>query len=138
MSSRINFIKDLLQTLDQRIKEHDPFDRDVLAEEEQDFIDKWNTLIVSADAPTSEFLFDTQELIGRFIRCYPNLVPLMHRGLLYFVGGECLHYLGDKELALYQSIDEQLYELESAGETADIAKLIEINKPSVPQNAPLQ
>ncbi|RDL45911.1 hypothetical protein DN730_02345 [Marinomonas piezotolerans] len=138
MSSRIQFIENLLQDLNQRITEHDPFDREILAEEEQDFINKWNALIASAETRSSEFLFDAQELIARFIRCYPNLVPLMRRELLYFVGGECLHFLGDEELAFYQSIDEQLFDLESTGKSVDIAELIELNRPNEESNTLLQ
>ena len=109
-----------------------------MAEEEQDFINKWNALIASAETRSSEFLFDAQELIARFIRCYPNLVPLMRRELLYFVGGECLHFLGDEELAFYQSIDEQLFDLESTGKAVDIAELIELNRPNEESNTLLQ
>lgn len=130
MSSRIQFIISRLQNLQQRIQEHDPFDRSELAEEEQDFINKWGELIAAGNQAHPEFLFDAQELLSRFIRCYPNLVPLMHRELLYFVGGECLHFLGDEELSYYQQIDEQLYDAEQAGESVDIAKIIEANRPT--------
>ncbi|SBS31778.1 hypothetical protein MAQ5080_02064 [Marinomonas aquimarina] len=130
MSSRIQFIISRLQVLQQRIQEHDPFDRAELAEEEQDFINKWGELLSAGDQAQPEFLFDAQELLSRFIRCYPNLVPLMHRELLYFVGGECLHFLGDEELAYYQQIDEQLYDAEQAGESVDISEMIEANRPA--------
>lgn len=137
MSSRIQFINSRLQTLHQRIREHDPFDRSELAEEEQDFLQKLNALIRDGEQPNADFLFEAQELISRFIRCYPNLVPLMHRELLYFIGGECLHFLGDEELALYQQVDEQLYEAEQAGDSVDIAEMIEANQ-AAPQGATLQ
>lgn len=130
MSSRIQFIISRLQVLQQRFQEHDPFDRPELAEEEQDFINKWGELMSAGNQAQPEFLFDAQELLSRFIRCYPNLVPLMHRELLYFVGGECLHFLGDEELTYYQQIDEQLYDAEQAGESVDIAKMIEANRPA--------
>ncbi|WP_417553570.1 PA2817 family protein [Marinomonas fungiae] len=130
MSSRIQFIISRLQVLQQRIQEHDPFDRSELAEEEQDFINKWGELIIAGNQAQPEFLFDAQELLSRFIRCYPNLVPLMHRELLYFVGGECLHFLGDEELAFYQQIDEQLYDAEQAGKSVDIDTIIEANLPT--------
>ncbi|CUB03921.1 PA2817 family protein [Marinomonas fungiae] len=130
MSSRIQFIISRLQVLQQRIQEHDPFDRSELAEEEQDFINKWGELIIAGNQAQPEFLFDAQELLSRFIRCYPNLVPLMHRELLYFVGGECLHFLGDEELAFYQQIDEQLYDAEQAGKSVDIDTIIEANRPT--------
>jgi hypothetical protein len=130
VSSRIQFIISRLQNLQQRFQEHDPFDRSELAEEEQDFINKWDELITSGNQAQPEFLFDAQELLSRFIRCYPNLVPLMHRELLYFVGGECLHFLGDEELGFYQQIDEQLYDAEQAGGSVDIAEMIEANRPA--------
>lgn len=137
MSSRIQFIISRLQILQQRIQEHDPFDRPELAEEEQDFINKWEELMTAGNQALPDFLFDAQELLSRFIRCYPNLVPLMHRELLYFIGGECLHFLGDEELAYYQQIDEQLYDAEQAGESIDIGKMIECNR-SAAQGETLQ
>lgn len=130
MSSRTQYTISLLNNLHQRIQEHDPFDREHLAEEEQDFIDKLQALSNEGPQPSTDFLFDAQELMGRFIRCYPNLVPLMHRELLYFVGGECLHFLGDEELELYQQVDEQLYELEQANSDVDIGAIIEAHKES--------
>ncbi|MBJ7549423.1 hypothetical protein JHD44_01915 [Marinomonas ostreistagni] len=98
---------------------------------------KWEELIASGQQTSPEFLFDAQELLSRFIRCYPNLVPLMHRDLLYFIGGECLHYLGDEELSFYQEVDEQLYEAEQAGDTIDIGQIIEANS-SMTQGENLQ
>lgn len=130
MSSRTQYTISLLNDLHQRIQEHDPFNREHLAEEEQDFIEKLEALCDTAPQPSPDFLFDAQELMGRFIRCYPNLVPLMRRELLFFVGGECLHFLGDEELALYQEVDEQLYEQEQAGNDVDIKAIVEANKPS--------
>ena len=137
MSPRIQFILNRLNQLHQRIKQHDPFDRELLAEEEHDFMQKWEELIASGQQTSPEFLFDAQELLSRFIRCYPNLVPLMHRDLLYFIGGECLHYLGDEELSFYQEVDEQLYEAEQAGDTIDIGQIIEANR-SMTQGENLQ
>ena len=30
--------------------------------------------------------------------------------MFWFFGGECLHYMADEELALYQQLDEKLHE----------------------------
>lgn len=128
MSSRTQFIIKRLRILEQRIVEHDPFDRLDLGEEEQDFLEKWNSLTLESSHQNLDFYFEAQELICRLIRCYPNLVPLMHRETLYFVGGECLHYLGDEELSFYQEIDEQIYELEAKNEEIDLEQILEANR----------
>lgn len=124
MESRNQYILNAFIELRQRIAEHEPFNQQDLAEEEIDFLEKWDQLKSSIEANDTEYVFDAQELLSRFIRCYANLVPLIKRELLWFVGGECLHFLGDEEIALYQQLEEHLYELDAQGKTYNIAEEI--------------
>ncbi|SBS34283.1 hypothetical protein MSP8887_02979 [Marinomonas spartinae] len=126
MESRNQYILNAFTELRQRIAEHDPFHREDLAEEEVDFLDKWDQLEPKIEANNVDYIFDAQELLSRFIRCYPNLVPLIKRELLWFVGGECLHFLGDEEISLYQHLEEHLYELDSQGKTYNISTEISV------------
>lgn len=50
-------------------------------------------------------VFDCQQWLGRIFNFYPQLTPLIPRSLLWFVGGECLHYLTDEELNAFQQLD---------------------------------
>ncbi|QRV23985.1 PA2817 family protein [Marinomonas foliarum] len=124
MESRTQYILDAFADLRQRIAEHDPFNQPELAEEELDFLGKWDDLTKKIQENTHDYTFDAQEILSRFIRCYANLVPLIKRELLWFVGGECLHFLGDEEIALYQQLEDHLYELDSQNKQYDISKEI--------------
>ncbi|WP_111637014.1 PA2817 family protein [Marinomonas shanghaiensis] len=125
MESRTQYILDAFADLRQRIAEHAPFDQQELAEEEVDFLTSWDELTTNIKNGSHDYSFDAQEVLSRFIRCYANLVPLIKRELLWFVGGECLHFLGDEEIALYQQLEEHLYELDRQNKHYDIAKEID-------------
>ncbi|AEF54890.1 PA2817 family protein [Marinomonas posidonica] len=112
MESRTQYILSAFADLRQRIAEHDPFNSTDLAEEEIDFLEKWDQLTARIESNAPDYTFDAQEVLSRFIRCYPNLVPLIKRELLWFMGGECLHFLGDEEINFYQQLEDQLYELD--------------------------
>ena len=124
MESRTQYIYDAFAELRQRISEHSPFDQTDLNSEEVDFLEKWGSLMTLIESSSPDYTFEAQDLLSRFIRCYANLVPLIKRELLWFVGGECLHFLGDEEMALYQQLEDQLYALEAQNAPYDIAKEI--------------
>ncbi|NVK74223.1 MAG: hypothetical protein HWE24_12125 [Oceanospirillaceae bacterium] len=124
MESRTQYILDAFADLRLRISEHAPFNQPDLAEEEIDFLEKWDDLTKKIQSNTHDYTFDAQEVLSRFIRCYANLVPLIKRELLWFVGGECLHFLGDEEIALYQQLEDHLYELDNQNISYDISKEI--------------
>lgn len=124
MESRTQYIYDAFAELRQRISEHSPFDQTDLNSEEVDFLEKWDSVTVLIESNSPEYTFEAQDLLSRFIRCYANLVPLIKRELLWFVGGECLHFLGDEEITLYQQLEDRLYELDADHQHYDIAKEI--------------
>jgi len=51
-----------------------------------------------------------QRIITHIIGHYPDITPQVHRDLLWFFGGDCMHYLGDDEMERYQKVEEQYYE----------------------------
>lgn len=124
MNLRTQYILDSFTELKQRMFEHAPFNQTPLAEEEEDFLQKWHILMEEITSLSHDCLFTAQELLARLIRCYPNLTALVRRELLWFVGGECLHFLGDEELELYQNFEEIAYEYEQNGQDYNIASLI--------------
>ena len=126
MESRTQYIFDAFADLRQRIAEHTPFNQPDLAEEELDFLEKWDNLTKRIQDNTHDYSFEAQDILSRFIRCYANLVPLIKRELLWFVGGECLHFLGDEEITLYQQLEDHLYELDKQNQSYDIFKEINI------------
>jgi len=126
VESRTQYIFDAFADLRQRIAEHTPFNQPDLAEEELDFLEKWDNLTKRIQDNTHDYSFEAQDILSRFIRCYANLVPLIKRELLWFVGGECLHFLGDEEITLYQQLEDHLYELDKQNQSYDIFKEINI------------
>lgn len=55
----------------------------------------------------SEQLIQGQELLCRIVAGYPQLMQLLPRDLLWFFGGDCLHYMPDEEISLFQALDDQ-------------------------------
>ena len=57
----------------------------------------------------------------RLFTTYPDFAPTFPRDLLWFFGGECLHFMPDSELELYQKLDSQRHEAAARGEQLDLA-----------------
>lgn len=51
-----------------------------------------------------------QRLLCQVIAGYPHLTPLVARELLWFFGGDCLHFMPDEEIEKFQRLDEVRYE----------------------------
>lgn len=54
-----------------------------------------------------------QSIVTRIIAQYPHITPELNRDLLWFFGGECLHFMADEELEQYQQLDELINSDES-------------------------
>lgn len=108
----------LKQTYNQLLT-HPPFNQAELQTEDEDFLLHFKQLISDLEAHQADSYDQGQALICRWIRAYPDLVPLLPRDLLWFFGGDCLHYMPDDELAAFQRLDERRYAAEALGETFD-------------------
>lgn len=60
-----------------------------------------------------------QDMICQVFHRYPQVAHLVPRDLLWFFGGDCLHFMPDEEIALYQELDERRFEAEVNGEFFD-------------------
>lgn len=66
--------------------------------------------VLSNQAKTHEELAEAgQWLINTIVAAYPHLTPHVPRDLFWYFGGDCMHFLGDEEIAYFQAIDEALY-----------------------------
>lgn len=126
MNSRNDFIFNAFQELKTRIADHPPFNLATKNEEEVDFLEKFDFVLSSIQKKEVDYSFQAQDVLTQFIRCYANLVPLIRRELLWFIGGECLHYLGDEEFQLFQELEERLYQLEQQNVSIDIDAQIKL------------
>ena len=59
-------------------------------------------------------------LVSRLFTTYPDFAPTFPRELLWFFGGECLHYMPDSEIALFQQLEEMRQEAAARGELLDL------------------
>ncbi len=123
MSALLNhhaFHINLLKASFNRLLKQPPFNGEEILQDDQDFLAQLVDLAKALEDHDSEALYNGQEALGRLVRCYPQLVPLVERDLFWFFGGDCLHYMPDDEIELFQQLDELRYEAEAAGETFNI------------------
>ncbi|MEE4660986.1 MAG: PA2817 family protein [Halieaceae bacterium] len=69
-------------------------------------------------------------LVARLFGSCPQLAPLFPRELLWFIGGECLHFMPDSELAQFQQLEDMRADAAARGERLDYqaerAKLLKL------------
>ena len=59
-------------------------------------------------------------LVTRLFTTHPDFAPTFPRELLWFFGGECLHFMPDDEIELHQQLDELRAAAAAAGEQLDL------------------
>ena len=69
-------------------------------------------------------------LVERLFTTYPDFAPLFPRDLLWFLGGDCLHFMPDAEIETFQKLDQMRHEAAARGERLDLidarAKLLNL------------
>ena len=63
---------------------------------------------------------DGPGLVSRLFTTYPDFAPSFPRDLLWFLAGECLHYMPDEEIAVYQQLDDLRAEAAARGEMLNL------------------
>ncbi|HIQ42573.1 MULTISPECIES: PA2817 family protein [Pseudomonas] len=83
------------------------------------FLERYDELLAELprDPVSSQYL--GQDLISQVFNRYPQIAHLVPRDLLWFFGGDCLHFMPDEEIALYQTLDERRFAAEENGEPFD-------------------
>ncbi len=59
-------------------------------------------------------------LVSRLFTTYPDFAPSFPRDLLWFFGGDCLHFMPDSEIAVYQQLEDLRIDAAALGETLDL------------------
>ena len=69
-------------------------------------------------------------LVDRLFTTYPDFAPTFPRELLWFFGGDCLHFMPDDEIALFQQLDDKRNQAAAGGTVLDLqaarAKLLNL------------
>ena len=104
----------LLIAFIEQAKVQPPFYLEDCSQDDQNFLLALNQL------PTcegSDLLIQGQQLLCRIVAGYPHLMPILPRDLLWFFGGDCLHYMPDEEIRIFQELDEQRENAKENNET---------------------
>jgi hypothetical protein len=83
------------------------------------FMERYDELLeqLPVDPVHSQYL--GQDLLTQVIQRYPQIAHLVPRDLLWFFAGDCLHFMPDDEIDLYQALEERRYEAEQNDEPFD-------------------
>jgi hypothetical protein len=81
-------------------------------------------------APTADIYEEGPALIKRLFTTYPELAPALPRQLLWFFGGDCLHYMPDEEIDRFQQLEDRRLDAATKGEVFNLrdarAKLLNL------------
>ena len=80
------------------------------------FLERFEELITQLEAGDHDALYSGQEVICQVITRYPQVAHMIPRDLLWYFGGDCLHYMPDEEIAQYQLLDEHQADAAARGE----------------------
>ncbi len=83
------------------------------------FLERFDEMLTLLPQDPLESQYLGQDLLCQVVQRYPQIAHLVPRDLLWFFGGDCLHYMPDEELALYQQLEELRYEAGERGEPFD-------------------
>ena len=80
------------------------------------FLERFEELTAQLEAGDQDALYSGQEIICQVISRYPQVAHMIPRDLLWYFGGDCLHYMPDEEIAQYQLLDEHQADAAARGE----------------------
>ena len=83
------------------------------------FLERFDELLEQLPQDPLESQYLGQDLMCQVIQRYPQIAHLVPRDLLWFFGGDCLHFMPDEELDLYQALEERRFEAEQNEEPFD-------------------
>jgi hypothetical protein len=112
-TSYIEFHQQLLTAFIRQIKQQAPFNQEHSDQDNKDFITELEQL---PNIGGSEQLIQGQQLLCKLVAGYHHLMPLLPRDLLWFFGGDCLHYMPDDEISIFQTLDEQRHSAKETGQ----------------------
>nr|WP_067285843.1 PA2817 family protein [Marinobacterium profundum] len=105
----------LLKVASNNLLRQAPFNLEELGENEIEFQQQLIALVEDLEHQRGDYIESGQQILSRLVRHYPDLVPLVPRDLFWLFGGELLHFMPDDEIEIFQQLDEQRYEAETAG-----------------------
>ncbi|MFJ5297032.1 PA2817 family protein [Pseudomonas sp. NPDC088368] len=83
------------------------------------FIERYDELLGLLPVEPIESQYLGQDLLCQVIQRYPQIAHLVPRDLLWYFGGDCLHFMPDDEIDLYTALEERRFEAEENEEPFD-------------------
>jgi hypothetical protein len=83
------------------------------------FLERFDELLEQLPVDPLESQYLGQDLMCQVIQRYPQIAHLVPRDLLWFFAGDCLHFMPDEEIDLYQSLEDRRFEAEENDEPFD-------------------
>ncbi len=111
-NSYLAFHRNLLKVSYNNLIRQAPFTDELVDPIDTDYLEQYRELIEGLASLDNALIEQGQYLLTRLVRAYPHLVPLVPRDLFWFFGGDCLHYMPDDEIALFQQLDELRFHAE--------------------------
>ena len=83
------------------------------------FLERYDELMLLLPVEPIESQYLGQDLLCQVIQRYPQIAHLVPRDLLWYFGGDCLHFMPDEEIDLYTALEERRFEAEENEEPFD-------------------
>ena len=104
LSERLSYHIELLRQVQQRLQRAADNDSQLIAAE---ILQQLEQVIEQLVQRTDSAYQDGQDWLMSILTHQPQLTPTINRDLLWFFGGDCLHFMTDAEIELFQQLDEQ-------------------------------
>ena len=91
----------------------------ILDDSHANFLERYDELLAELPVDLEHSQYLGQDLLSQVFQRYPQIAHLIPRDLLWFFGGDCLHFMPDEEIDLYQQLDEKRFTAEQSGQTFD-------------------
>ena len=99
-------LKDFLAFLQQGF----PSDSQTPSSDEEAFKEQLQALINALESDSLQATYDGQDWLTRLFRNFPNLAPRMGREVLWYFGGDALHFMPDEEISKFQQLEDAMQE----------------------------
>lgn len=107
MTDKLNYYVQLLKNVQNRLTKAQENAPDLLSDDILHQLEQViNSILEQSD---SRFALGQDWMVQMFTHL-PQFNPAIERELLWFFGGECLHFLSDEEIARFQEEDESAAE----------------------------
>ncbi len=97
-------LKDFLGFLQQGF----PFNQNPMPTDEQAFLGQLQDLIKALEDMSGQSSFEGQDWLSRLFRNFPTIAPHLGREVLWFFGGDALHFMPDEEIAKFQMLEDAM------------------------------